>query len=83
MDNRAHIAAIAVFLRTHDKIMSAEELAEHLNRNGLRTTYDTPYEGGRGVYRLIHATYNWLSDVYSGFIDPPIPESTDPPIPVH
>jgi len=40
--------------------MATNELAEHLKRNKFKTSYGTEYEGGRGTYTLIHATYDWL-----------------------
>ena len=43
--------------------MSGEELAEHLNRNNFLTSYGTEYQGGRGTYKLISETYNWLKDL--------------------
>ena len=42
--------------------MSADELAAHLNRNNFKTGYETAYEGGRGTYTLIQATYRWVHD---------------------
>jgi hypothetical protein len=42
--------------------MSGEELANHLNRNNFLTGYDTPYQGKRGIYKLIQETYKWLHD---------------------
>ena len=35
-------------------------LAQMLNNAGLKTSYGTPYAGGRGTYTLVHATYDWL-----------------------
>ncbi|GAB3557799.1 hypothetical protein GCM10027577_47550 [Spirosoma fluminis] len=40
--------------------MSVVELADHLNRNQFKTGYGTDYEGGRGSYRLVSTTYDWL-----------------------
>lgn len=42
--------------------MSAEELAAHLNRNEFLTTYGTMYQGGRGTYKLIKETWDWLKN---------------------
>jgi hypothetical protein len=41
--------------------MSAAELAEHLNRNDFLTGYKTQFSGGRGTFRLIKATYDWVA----------------------
>lgn len=44
--------------------MSGQDLIKLLNANGHLTNYGTPYiNGGRGVYTLIHATYNNLVTV--------------------
>lgn len=40
--------------------MSVSELADHLNRNGLRTSYGELYAGERGTLRLISMTYRWV-----------------------
>jgi hypothetical protein len=40
--------------------MSAAELADHLNRNSFLTSYGTEFEGKRGTYRLIKATWDWV-----------------------
>lgn len=42
--------------------MSAEELADHLNRNNFLTSYGTEYQGGRGTYKLIKETWDWLQN---------------------
>ena len=59
---KLYVWKLASFLRTNGMIMSAEELAHHLNRNNFKTGYDAPYEGGRGTYRLIHTTYKWVNE---------------------
>jgi hypothetical protein len=60
MDKKEYIKRLAVFLSDNGTTMSADELAEHLNRNNFKTGYGTEYEGRRGTYTLIHATYDWL-----------------------
>ncbi len=60
MDKKEYIKRLATFLNDNGTIMAANELAEHLNRNNFKTSYGTEYEGGRGTYTLIHATYDWL-----------------------
>ena len=57
---KLYIWKLAAFLRQNGMIMSADELAAHLNRNNFKTGYETSYEGGRGTYTLIQATYKWV-----------------------
>jgi hypothetical protein len=61
-EKKYYIWQLASFLASHEMTMSAEELAEHLNRNRFKTNYETEYQGGRGTYTLIHATWNWLEN---------------------
>ena len=61
-DKKLYIYKLADFLSQNEKIMSGEELADHLNRNNFLTTYGTEYEGGRGIYKLISETFYWLKD---------------------
>ena len=56
------IAKLAHYLNESDTHMSAEELADYLNRNGERTSYGEEYKGGRGTYTTIGATYDYLMD---------------------
>lgn len=51
------VAAIASELRKCNKSIPAEALAWLMNELGHRTNYETTYEGGRGTYRLIKASY--------------------------
>lgn len=55
-----YIWQLAAFLASHGMTMSAEELADHLNRNNFLTSYGTEYQGGRGTYKLIKETWEWL-----------------------
>lgn len=55
-----YIWQLASFLYSHEMKMSAEELAVHLNRNNFTTNYGTEYQGGRGTYKLIKETWEWL-----------------------
>ncbi len=57
-----YIWQLASFLRYHNMTMSAEELADHLNRNEFLTSYGTEYQGGRGTYKLIKETWDWLQN---------------------
>ena len=59
---RVYIWKLAEFLATHGKVMSGQELAGHLNRNGILTESGEEYEGARGTYTLIENTYKWLRD---------------------
>lgn len=63
MDKKEYIRRLAKFLHNNGTTMAANELAEHLNRNNFKTSYETEYEGGRGTYTLIHATYDWLVSI--------------------
>lgn len=57
-----YIWQLASFLASHAMTMSAEELAAHLNRNEFLTSYGTEYQGGRGTYKLIKETWDWLQN---------------------
>ena len=61
MDKKEYIRRLAHFLTENGTKMAGNELAEHLNRNNFKTSYGTDYEGGRGTYKLLHATYDWLA----------------------
>lgn len=60
---KLYIWKLAAFLSEHKMTMSGEELAEHLNRNGFLTSYGTEYQGGRGTYKLIRETWQWITDL--------------------
>lgn len=47
------IVEIAQALKARNERMPARELAVRLNAEGFRTTYGTPYQGGRGSFRLL------------------------------
>jgi len=59
---KLYIWRLARFLREHQMTMSGEELAEHLNRNRFLTEYGEEYQGKRGTYRLISATWELVHD---------------------
>jgi hypothetical protein len=61
-EKRVYIWQLADFLSGKNKVMSGEDLAAHLNLNGILTEYESEYQGGRGVYTLIRNTYHWLHD---------------------
>ena len=59
---KLYIWRLASFLHQHGMTMSGEELAEHLNRNKFLTSYGEQYKGGRGTYKLIRETWQWVHD---------------------
>jgi hypothetical protein len=61
-EKRTYIWKLATFLSNNDKVMSGEELADHLNRNEFLTEYGSEYKGTRGTYTLIRETWRWLND---------------------
>lgn len=63
MDKKEYIRRLAIFLVKNNTTMTGENLAEHLNWNEFLTNYGTEYQGGRGTYTLIHATYDWLVSI--------------------
>lgn len=65
MEKKEYIRRLANFLAENGTHMAGNELAEHLNRNGFETNYGATYEGVRGTYTLIHATYDWLVSIGS------------------
>jgi hypothetical protein len=60
MDKKEYIKQLAIFLVSTKTSMNGETLATLLNWNNFKTSYGSRYEGGRGTYTLIHATYDWL-----------------------
>lgn len=60
MDKKEYISQLAKFLVSSKTTMTGETLAEILNWNNFKTSYNSEYAGGRGTYTLIHATYDWL-----------------------
>ncbi|TXH59590.1 MAG: hypothetical protein E6Q89_02075 [Bacteroidia bacterium] len=60
MEKKEYITQLAKFLVATNTTMTGETLADLLNWNKFKTNYNSEYEGGRGTYTLIHATYDWL-----------------------
>jgi len=58
---------LAVSLSERGQVMAVPILAVNLNNNGFRTSYGDLYEGLRGTYTLIRATYHYLMN--QGFQD--------------
>ena len=42
--------------------MSVAQLADHLNRNKIPTSYSTEYAGERGTFTLVRETWKWLQE---------------------
>ena len=61
-ETKTYVWRLAQFLAEQAKVMSGRELADHLNRNEIRTTYGERYAGGRGIYKLVRETYKWLAE---------------------
>jgi hypothetical protein len=59
---KLYVMQLGTFLHSNGMTMSAAELADHLNRNGFRTAQGTQFEGGRGTYTLIEATWRWVNN---------------------
>ena len=59
---KIYIWELADSLCQHNEKMSGRELAVHLNRNNFLTSYGAEYQGGRGTYTLISATWHWIHD---------------------
>jgi hypothetical protein len=60
-EKKHYIWKLACFLYEYNMKMSGEELADHLNRNNFLTSYGSEYEGKRGTYTLIQATWKWVT----------------------
>lgn len=77
---KLYIWRLAAFLNSSGMRMSADELAQHLNRNNFLTSYGQEFKGGRGTYRLIKQTWSWVNDdlglpskaqhIAEAFVDP-------------
>jgi hypothetical protein len=52
------IGHLAKVLDSNNTTMTGENLANHLNEIGFKTSYGTEYEGGRGTNKLISDTYD-------------------------
>ncbi len=50
-----YIRNLAATLIARSSFMTFNQLANDLNANGFTTTYGTPYNGGRGVAKLVEA----------------------------
>lgn len=56
MDNKEYVRRLGVFLVNNGMTMDVANLAEHLNWNKFKTSYNIPYKGKRGTYTLVHTT---------------------------
>lgn len=59
---KLYIWHLARFLHSEGMTMSGGELATHLNRNGVLTSYGAEYKGKRGTYKLVKETWKWIHD---------------------
>jgi hypothetical protein len=64
IEKKLYIWRLGTFLHAHKMHMSAQELATHLNRNRFRTEYGSEFEGLRGTYTLIRATWQWVTNEF-------------------
>jgi hypothetical protein len=58
-----YIRDLATTLVAHRDTMTFGQLAQALNANGFQTTYNTPYNGGRGVAKLVHSVWDDLNAI--------------------
>jgi hypothetical protein len=57
---KLYIWRLARFLHGEGMTMSGGELASHLNRNSVLTSYGEEYKGKRGTYKLVKETWKWV-----------------------
>lgn len=57
MELKKKIVTTALALLAMGQTMTGRQLASLLNEAGHRTSCGLPYQGGRGTYRLLDATY--------------------------
>jgi hypothetical protein len=58
--SKQYVRDLANSLSKHGSKRTVEQLAGYLNRRGLFSTHGKPYNGLRGTYTLVRATYQWL-----------------------
>lgn len=58
--SKQYVRDLANSLAKHGSKRNMEQLATYLNRRGLFSTHGKPYNGLRGTYTLVRATYQWL-----------------------
>jgi len=58
--SQQHVWRLALQLHPQGQRRTFDELALSLNGRNCRTTYGARYQGGRGVARLVDATYHRL-----------------------
>jgi len=56
-DKFEFVGWVANELKKRETFMSVPALCELLNKKGYRTNYGTPYDAGRGSYRLVRSAY--------------------------
>lgn len=61
MTNKEFVRVTAIILSRNGNTITGNDLVDSLNTAGFRTTNGTQYVNhSRGIYKLIHATYDWL-----------------------
>ncbi|MCD6064955.1 MAG: hypothetical protein K0R82_2866 [Flavipsychrobacter sp.] len=58
--SKQYVRDLANSLSKHGSKRTVDQLAGYLNRRGLFSTHGKPYNGLRGTYTLVRATYQWL-----------------------
>lgn len=59
---KLYILRLGTFLHSLGMTMSAQELADHLNRNGFRTADGAEFDHDLDIYTLIQATWRWVNN---------------------
>jgi len=63
INKHEYIKDLAVFLSARNILMSAKELAENFNRNGIKTNLGHQYDiNGRGIYKVIGSAWDKYSN---------------------
>jgi hypothetical protein len=60
MNSKKYVHEVAVAARQAEITIQVAHIVAAMNHLGYTTSYGTEYEGGRGSFTLIHATYDWL-----------------------
>ena len=58
--SKQYVRDLANSLAKHGSKWNLEKLSTYLNRRGLYSSHPKPYNGLRGTYTLVRATYQWL-----------------------
>lgn len=60
--SKQYVRDLANSLSKHGSKRTVEQLAAYLNRRGLFSSHGKPYNGLKGTYTLVRATYTWLKN---------------------